>query len=39
MRSLSRLRIVRTLTPARSANSSWVSRARRRNPRNTAPNV
>ena len=38
-RSLSRLRIVRTLTPARSANSSWVSRARRRNPRNTAPNV
>jgi hypothetical protein len=37
-RSVSRLRMVRTLTPARSANSSWVSRARRRNPRNTAPN-
>jgi hypothetical protein len=38
-RSLSRLRIVRTLTPARSANSSWVSCACHRNPRNIAPNV
>ncbi len=38
-RSLSRLRMVRTLTPARSANSSWVSRACHRNPRNIAPNV